>query len=96
MRVLLSGVQAVADVKTIRDSDERRRESSGVRRGRLSGRLSGRLESHVWTRDEDQMLILHIVMAVQMDVEVSFCAVAISCETPLSLVVVGIPRSVTV
>ena len=81
MRVLLSGVQAVADVKTIRDSDERRRESSGVRRGRLSGRL----ESHVWTRDEDQMLILHIVMAVQMDVEVSFCAVAISCETPLSL-----------
>ena len=27
MRVLLSGVQAVADVKTIRDSDERRRES---------------------------------------------------------------------
>ena len=86
MRVLLSGVQAVADVKTIRDSDERRRESSGVRRGRLSGRL----ESHVWTRDEDQMLILHIVMAVQMDVEVSFCAVAISCETPLSLVVVHI------
>ena len=37
------------------------------------------------------MLILHIVMAVQMDVEVSFCAVAISCETPLSLVVNPFP-----